>query len=311
VDATEFLAAVESRGAPTPHDGLVDARDYWNALAGFGMSPTAVEKLSECAFRYFASRMLDLEVLDEPEAEDEMAPVEIGTLYHDVLERFHQEGDLEKRMEEAFRGFEKQRTVRYPVLWEVEKERVRKVLKAFVDADDLSVYKPAEFEVELKGELPVPMAGRKSVVFRGYADRLDLGPEGSFRVVDYKRRRGSHYQGRIETGILSRGAFMQPPLYVLLAARKLGVGDLSLSRFSYAFVEDALDEGKWELVLDGEFWERRAEFDALLARILETIPRGEFLIRPGQACKNCEFRTMCRRQHLPTRLRAGRGAGDE
>ncbi len=311
VRAAEFLEAVESRGKPTPFDGRVDAREYWNALAGFGMSPTAVEKLAECPFRYFASRMLDLEELEEPESEDEIAPVEIGSLYHEVLEGFHRNGDLEREIEAGFRRFEEKRSVRYPVLWEVEKERIRNVLRAFVDADDLSVYRPADFEVELKGELPVSVAGRSTVAFRGYADRLDLGPEGAFRVVDYKRRRSGKFRWIMETGILSKGAYLQPPLYVLLAALKLGQKDLSRSRFSYSFIEDALDEGKWELALDGEFWERRAEFDALLARILETIPRGEFLIRPGEACAWCEFRTMCRKQHLPTRLRAGGGAADE
>jgi hypothetical protein len=49
----------------------------------------------------------------------------------------------------------------------------------------------------------------------------------------------------------------------------------------------------------------------MLASILETIPRGEFVIQPGKACVYCEYRTLCRRQHLPTKLRAGRGSEDE
>ena len=56
--------------------------------------------------------------------------------------------------------------------------------------------------------------------------------------------------------------------------------------------------------LDAEFWERREELDALLSGILETIPRGEFVIRPGDHCAYCEFRSMCRKAHLPTRWRA-------
>ncbi len=306
VNGEAFLRAIGGRGPLTPYDGRVDARAYWSALAAHGISPSALEKLSECPFRYFAAQALDLEDLEEPEAAGALEPVEIGQAYHTALERFHRGGgrDLEGAIASAFADLEASRTIRFPVLWEVEKGRMARAIRALAEADDCSVFKPAEFEKRLEGELPLAVGGRRTVRFRGYADRIDLGPDGAFRVVDYKRRRSERYRGRIETKVLKHRALLQAPLYFLLAQGALGRVDAARSKFVYYFVEDALEGDDWELALEGDFWERRGEFDAMLAGLLETIPRGEFAIRPGEACGWCEFHSVCRKSHAPTRFRA-------
>ncbi|HYF00895.1 MAG TPA: PD-(D/E)XK nuclease family protein, partial [Planctomycetota bacterium] len=304
VNAQAFLERIEARGAPGGCDGLVDTRQYWAAVAGFGLSPSALERLAECPFRFFASRMLDLEELEEPEGEDALSPLDVGLIYHDVLERFHRHGDLDRQMEAAFEAFEAARSIRYPVLWEVERERMRKVLRAFVDADDCTVYKPVDFERELKAALPLAVGGRKDVVFRGFVDRLDAGPDGSFRVIDYKKSKGK-YPWKMETGVFEKGRYLQPPIYFLLAQAVLGVKEPSSCRFSYYFLEQVVEGDPWEMTLEGEsMGERWDELEAHLKRLLETIPAGRFAIRPGDYCSGCDYRTMCRKSHLPTRLRA-------
>jgi ATP-dependent helicase/nuclease subunit B len=302
VQAGSFLREIGNRGPLTKYDGVVDTRAYWPALAGFGLSPTALEKLAECPFRYFAGRMLDLEELEEPEGESMLLPREIGTLYHDILEQYHRHGDLEKQIAAAFLRFAESRSIRYPVLWEVERERMAQVLRAFVDADDCSKFKPKEFEYELKAELPIEAGGRKGVVFRGFVDRLDLAAGGAFRVVDYKRS-GRKYGWKMETGVFEKGRYLQPPIYFLLAEKILKAPGID-SKFSYYFLEEALQGEKWEKELTGEMWERRPEFVAHLTALLDRIARGEFPIHPGEACKYCEFHTMCRKSHRPTRVRA-------
>jgi ATP-dependent helicase/nuclease subunit B len=306
VNALGFLRTIESRGDPTPFDGVVDSREYWQSLAGYGISPTALEKLAECPFRYFASRMLDLEELEAPELEQELLPVEIGQIYHDVLERYRRPPGqtLDRALEGSFHELEERRSIRYPVLWDVEKERLGRVLRAFVKAEDVTVFKPKDCEVRLETELPLEVGGRKGVTFRGILDRLDVGPQGSFRVIDYKRRRSSRFRSTMGKGILEKKLYLQPPLYFLMAQKALGSPDVKNSKFVYAFIEDALLGEDWELELEGSFWERRPEFDSMLRELLETIPRGEFLIRPGEHCTHCEFRTLCRKSHWPTRLRA-------
>jgi ATP-dependent helicase/nuclease subunit B len=302
VQAGTFLRQIEKRGDLTKFDGVVDTRSYWPSLAGHGISPTALERLSVCPFKFFAHGMLDLEELDEPEGESSLLPLEIGDIYHDILEHYHRHGDLEKQIAAGFRRFEESRSIRYPVLWEVEKERIAGVLRAFVDADDTSVFKPRDFEVLLEAELPVDAGGRKTVKFRGYADRLDVASSGAFRVVDYKRS-GRKYQGKMETGVFSKGKFLQPPLYFLLAQKMLG-GPSVDSRFVYYFLEEVLEEKAWEKALTGEMWEQKPAFEAHLKRYLERIARGEFVIRPGKDCGFCDFRTLCRKSHRPTVVRA-------
>ena len=307
VQATSFLEAVDSRKGLTKYDGVVDARAYWQAVASLGLSPTALERLAECPFRYFASRMLDLERLEEPEAQDALAPVEIGQIYHDVLERFHRDGDLEKRLDETFAEFETSRSIRYPVLWEVEKGRIRRVIRAFVDQDDLSFFKPKDYELKLEAELPFEVAGRKTVKFRGFVDRLDVAKDGSFRVVDYKKSR-KKYGWIMETGVFEKARYLQPPIYFMLASRVLKQTDTDRSQFAYYFIEEVLggERKRWEMALTGEMWEERyEEFETRFRALLGTIPKGEFAIRPSESyCRSCEFATMCRKSHWPTRLRA-------
>jgi ATP-dependent helicase/nuclease subunit B len=299
IQAAAFLKEIESRGKPTKYDGLVDGRAFWLDVAESGLSPTSLEKLAQCPHRFFLSRLLAIEELEEPEGEDGLTPIEIGTLYHEILEHCYASGDLSKAAENSFARFETKRTVRYPVYWEVEKERILKVLRAFLKSEDFSFFRTKYFEKEITAELPLAAGGRKTVTFRGILDRLDLGPDGAFRVVDYKRRKSSHYPYKMETGILKKGIYLQPPIYFLLAQSLLGTVDVENSTFVYAFLEDAA-----EMTLTGSFWAQRAEFEAMLRGLLEKIPRGEFLIRPGDYCRFCEFRTACRKSHLPTRVRA-------
>jgi ATP-dependent helicase/nuclease subunit B len=310
VQATTFLREIEKRGPLTPFDGVVDASHYWPSVASFGLSPSALERLAECPFRFFAGRMLDLEELEEPEGESMLTSIETGLVYHDILEQYHRalikaEGkgiDLGRQLEEGFQRFEKTRSIRYPVLWDAEKEKIEKVLRAFVDADDCSVFRPSDFEVELKAELPFDVGGRKTVTFRGFADRLDLAEDGSFRVIDYKKSKGK-YPWIMKTGVFEKGRYLQPPLYFLLAAA-MTEGAVATSKFSYYFLEEVLEGEKWEMELSGDMWERKPDFEALFRALLERIPRGEFHIRPDAHCSKCDYQTMCRKSHLPTRLRA-------
>ncbi|MFN3485922.1 MAG: PD-(D/E)XK nuclease family protein, partial [Planctomycetota bacterium] len=303
VGGLSFLRAIESRGALTPYDGTIDARSYWNSVAVTGFSPTALERLAECPFRYFASQILDLEELEEPEGEEGLTALDTGNLYHDILERYYRGGDLAQALQEGFRRVEESRAIRYPVLWDVEKEKVRQVLEAFVKADDVSTFKPRDFEVELRGELPLAVDGRRAVAFRGFADRVDLDDRGAFRVVDYKRSR-LRYKDSIETGVFKKGKYLQAPLYFFMAAERFKGSDLGRSRFVYYFLEELARGEKGILEFDGALWDRRAEFESLLSRLLERVARGEFPIRAGWHCGGCAYAAMCRKTHLPTRWRA-------
>jgi ATP-dependent helicase/DNAse subunit B len=194
------------------------------------------------------------------------------------------------------------------VLWQVDRERLSGIVRAVLEVDDVSRFKPKHFEMPLKGELRVEAGGLRAVTFRGYADRVDVAEDGSFRVIDYKRS-GRKYSTAMETGVFGKGTYLQPPLYFLLAQQALKA-PAETSQFAYYFLKEAADGARlWSRQLTGEMWEQRALFEAHLKNDLERIARGEFTIKPGRHCGFCSFRTACRRSHWPTRARAENAAG--
>lgn len=74
----------------TRYDGVVgDMSQWWNGQACRGLSPTTLETLGICPFKFFMRKILELESLEEPETAETTAAVDIGTLYHSILRDFY------------------------------------------------------------------------------------------------------------------------------------------------------------------------------------------------------------------------------
>jgi ATP-dependent helicase/nuclease subunit B len=312
----EFLKTIDSDREPGPRDGRIAGPVPQRVL-----SPTALETFAACPFTYFAQRVLRLKPLDEPGEERETSALEEGSLLHGFLEEFHSRlrgrlpptlGEARKEFESAlaaaFAKLETERSIRHALVWESEKLKIRRVLEAAVawDLANLDGFVPSRFEAGLEGELTIG-----SVTFRvsGFVDRLDLRPDGAFRVIDYKRSRSQKYGASMPTGV-KRGRYYQPPLYFLLAQQILAAEGVKVaaasSKSGYLFLHDLAEGGDGGLWLDGGLGDAAAEFADQLGRSLGSIGRGEFVVRPGDHCTHCDYRTACRKQHTPTRLRAER-----
>lgn len=294
--ASEFLAAISKFGAPGRYDGHVgEMKDYVARLGDHGMSPTALETFATCGFKYFAKQVIDLAPLDEPEAEEGADVLEVGTVYHRALEiSLRAPKPIDDAFADACAEFEKTRTVRYPLLWSVLRRKMAAALRQFVseEREMRGDFRPAHFEEPLEGTI----AG---FAFHGKADRIDLKPD-AFRVIDYKTRKSRHYSSRIEKGIFEDHKFLQLPIYFLLAAQKFPKADPAKSGSLFAFIEDDPEIRE----LDGSFLERRAEFEALVKEFLNAIRAGKFGLTIDDHCGFCDFRFLCRRNHIPTRRRA-------
>lgn len=291
--AAEFLRVVGKFGPPTKYDGRLGEMDrYFRALAEHGISPTALERLAVCPFQYFARQVLDLEPLDEPEAEESLDASESGQVYHKALELTLK--GAERPFERACEEVEATRTIRYPFAWEVLKERMRAALDRFLAADARGDFVPTLFEETLEGEI----AG---VRFAGRVDRLDLRADGrAFRVIDYKRSRSTKYRVSMKKGIFETKEFLQPPIYFLLAAQRYPKADRAASTALYAFIE----EEPSFLSMPDDFAGREEEFIEILRDHLDRIRAGRFGLRVGLHCAHCDFRWMCRKNHIPSRRRA-------
>ncbi len=293
-----FLEELSGFGAPTRYDGHVgEMREHVRGLSEYGISPTALERLARCPFQYFVRRVLDLESLDEPESEAAIDALESGGLYHRALEfALKDSGSPESAFDRACRELEAERTIRYPLLWETVRGRMKTSFLKFLEADEKrrGTFRPALFEEPLEGRI----AGMR---FQGRADRVDLRPDGgAFRVVDYKRRRSDRYPRSMEKGIFETKDLLQAAVYYLLAAQRFPEADLAASESLYAFLED---EPSF-LALPEDFAARRSEFEKGIRSHLDRIRSGRFGLRIDRHCSTCDFRWVCRRDHIPTRRRA-------
>lgn len=310
-----LLPELQRAGAPGRLDGVIDPpRDYLARMSERGVSPTALDELAACGFKFFAHRLLGLGGVQEPSAQGEIAPWLRGQVYHEALERFY--GTLP---EEAWTGGPWRPTLTaaldavfakrgwrelgvYPVLWEAERRRMTEALEAFLiwDLRELQArgLRPLWREKELSGKV----AGDLAV--RGVVDRLDADPAGErLRVVDYK----STWKKSLKT-LLRDGEHHQLPLYAALAEKAAGG---KVEEAAILALEDSPDTTGRERAhaLSAKDFAAAAEaFYAGLASRVEALKAGRLPIVPEDGefgkCAYCDFPTVCRKSHAPTRARA-------
>jgi RecB family exonuclease len=287
-------------------------------LAGFAeLSPTGLERYAECPFRFFAQEVLGARPsAPEDEEEADLDPRAIGTLQHLMLERLYGriaaagvrlpnlEAEVARASREASRLFEAREMIRLDGLRASRRDLLARFVSGFAERDlaSLQGWRPVELERRATGEL----AG---VRFRIKADRVDVGPSGERRVVDYKRRR----TGAWATALLTqakRGSKLQAPIYLEL---------LGAAEAVFHFVEDytttdpTIEEPA--VRLRAAEWEReRPRVEEAVRSLTASIRGGWFFIRPSEGigghCGSCEFAWACRKQHRGLARKAERAGGE-
>lgn len=312
-DATRRAAkAIEGFGAAGPRDGVLGEDSPIVArLTETGLSPTGLEVLAMCPFRFLVQRALGLEPL--PEAEEEVDRLVLGKVYHRALEKYFAEDlkagrrlptdpeRLEESVKEAFAEVEATAPTGLPFLWELTRRRAVRNLLHFLEKDAVEGqgFHPARLEHRVEGK----MALKLRVEIHGTVDRVDVRDDGkspSFRIIDYKS--GKQPRESLECLAL-KGQKLQLPLYLWLAAREF---DNRVGEAMLAFVGDEGADKPFRK-LDAKFWKENGErFREVLNGLLTRIKRGRFVIRPGQHCTWCPYSFICRRWHAPTLIRAER-----
>lgn len=302
--------------------------EFWNAFNERGVAPTALERYSQCPFRFFASHVIGLEPLDRPEEQAGIEPSSKGKLVHSILKDFFQElidsgyfsrprptseilPLLEAVARKTFRDFERENPVGYAAVWESVQEELLQLLKAEVTADleglTASGYRPIALEAELEGAFPPewqdPLGGLR---LRGKIDRVDLQREQKrLRVIDYKYRSGKN-AGTTDTNpqlAAVRGDRLQLPLYILLA-RQLAAADAEIDA-GFRFLAPLWAKTPPAACFSAKDLEGAigASLRETLSFLLRGIREGLFFIQPGDHCALCDFAAICRKNHPPTRWR--------
>lgn len=319
----EGLAAAERIGGwgePDSHDGLIGApHDFLAELRGRGLSSTALEAYTECPFRFYAARVLGLGEKESLSEKGEFTPQARGTIYHRALERFYAAMDgrlgqdhrpqLARAVEETFAEFGWRELGVYPLLWESGKRVMSAHLESFVrwDLGELKRLGLTPFARERKLEAPLAArlpAGLEGLSLVGVIDRIERDESGRLRVVDYKRRTRKE---KLE-GLIEKGKLLQLPVYAELVSQTLGAPLLSAHLLA---IEDSPETTGLarEQSYAGESWSAdRESFLARVSALIEGIAAGRYPIRPADGehghCSRCEFPSVCRKGHAPSRARA-------
>ncbi len=291
-----------------------------------GVSPSLLEDYAACPQRVFVEKVLRARDDEEPEETIRLSARDRGTLLHRILERFlseppkegeelvhgaSEEARLLAIAEEEFELCETRGQTGYGAMWKVDRLELVEDLKAWLANerldDRLSLLTEGTYEVRfgygygdgssasdrgLSSEDPIEIAaGKVKLKVSGRIDRLNWDPGRTrFRVVDYKT--GSTW-GRPKDGSLGGGQALQLPIYMLAAARMLGVKpSRGEAEYHYSTRRGGFKRGRFT---GEDFGSRRAELESVLEEMLAGMRGGVYpmAVRKLDECNYCVAHPLC------------------
>lgn len=291
----------------TDYDGLV--AEAGADLEKMEVSPSRLELLALCPFKYFCTHALGLGRWEEPEAVWEAESDELGKLMHEILRdafaewrtagalplsaarRDALQEDLLRVAEARLKKFEKEKPVGLPVVWDWQKRTILRDLKRFLDEElkeAETAFVPSEFEYPLAG-VPLTVGRNARLRLCGRLDRLDVDEARKrMRIYDYKT--GKFYSNRFKRNALAGGETLQLPLYALAVAQQRG---LRLEEARYVFLS-ARGDYKSVPFTGAALEERQADLARVLDVLAALLSRGVFAqYTQGNRCDHCDFRPIC------------------
>lgn len=245
------------------------------------LTPTKVSSFRECALAF------KLAVIDKIPQPTNVWTFR-GSLAHRVLDRFYFElPQGERDRTAAQRIFEEEwRALKGRQDWEslfgdaTEAERdAFKVGTWTIIEGDFVVEDPNS--VHVLGTEIMLEAKVGGVTLRGIIDRLDLNPDGSFTITDYKT-------GKIPTELQEHEKLTGVNFYALLCEAVLGVRP---SKVQLIFLKDSITIASQPT--QQSMRAVRIRTDAIWKAVCTACEREDFKPRPSRICSFCSFRPLC------------------
>jgi RecB family exonuclease len=295
-------------------------------LRGRRWSPTALNDLGACGFKFFARAMLGLRPDEDPALA--VGDKERGTLMHVVLERFFRahptlpadlaearalgRGFLGRVRGEAAGVIGAKDAAAFDVAWGQVAAALDEVIvleHAAAAALEGGVEVERLLETELEAAIAEP-GGGEPILLAGTPDRVDVHHRGAvasrLRVIDYKasRDRARHRRLLLPDKELGTGGF-QIPVYLLGARTRVGAAAAeAVLEGGYLLVRAAGEKRVLEefptALLDGFVADR---IRALVAQ----ARGGRFDVDPAVCDPHCPYRPVCRYQPPPLEEDPGSG----
>lgn len=309
------------RRAWFPVDGLVDAgdeaREYLSRhrISARSYSPTALQNLAACPYRFFLKAILYLRPLDRLEQPEQLDPMTRGGIFHEIQFRLFgafREAELlpvtPARLEDAFgvldtvlEGAERDYRERLapPIegVWKAEFDGLRGDLRGWLRqvADRDSGWTPIHAELGFglvrsgdrdPDSIRAPAEIQDGARLRGSIDLVEADAAGRLRITDHKT--GRAVRSAAAGLVIGGGQVLQPVLYSLAAEAVLGRDVVSgrlfycTQRGGYASVSVPLDE------------QSRGAFRRVLATVDRALEEGFLPAAPAEGeCRYCDYRSVC------------------
>ncbi len=271
-------------------------------------SASALEELARCPYRYFLHRVLSFDPAEEPEGEQALTPAEMGEIAHDILRRLGKEaaegkgwGEVAAAARKSVSSFVRENPTGLPGLFRIQCRAVERDVERFVALERNREEEGPGWRISrVEASFVVP-ADPPLPAFRGRVDRLDRGPAGEARVVDYKYsdpKHGDPRRGAASADRMLHGLSHQVPVY-LAWARTLDPAPSSVAAVFY-FLRNGFGEfpaPAWEEVRDGWAAALGDWLSVAAAGMFPPLPHHRFTYA-GQAapryCDACPFKDHCR-----------------
>jgi ATP-dependent helicase/DNAse subunit B len=201
----------------------------------FVWSASKLESYGTCPFYFYVAYALELEPRIIPEEGYDVRM--LGSMLHQILELTYNRANdptqltecldlLPEVAAEVFASAPTDYGFRPTLLWKRQQEELTAILRQTLTAlaDISQGYTPRYFEP--KFGMGNPSLTLKTAIgevrLHGYIDRVDQGPDGRLRIIDYKA--GS---AAISPRHLEEGRRLQLPIYALAARDALGLGEIA------------------------------------------------------------------------------------
>ena len=304
----------------TVYDGLVPEAGPRLDPRGSGavVSPTSLEDLAKCPFRYFLQRGLGLDAVDdaEPNPDAWLDPMIRGSIMHGLYATIMRE--MRERQETpdparhgarlhelGLQALAAHRALVPPPsdgVYEREERELLDDLALFLkfEAEDRGQRAPLGFEVGFGGATEGEALGRREPItidlgdglrfrLRGRIDRIDKLADGTYEAVDYKT--GSAFLPGGLDAVFAGGRQLQHALYALAAVELLRGSDPQARVVgSYYF---PTTRGRRERQVRPA--STQAQAAAVLRDLFDLLAAGAFVHTPNQDadCRFCEFDRAC------------------
>jgi RecB family exonuclease len=294
-DFTRFDGNLAGVVVPSPIDEVV--------------SSTRLESWAECPFAYFVNHLLHVEPVEDPAQLLTISAWDRGSLVHEILQSFVDDvlarpaGDrpppdrpwsatdharMRELAERVCDNYEARGLTGRPIFWRRERAQILALADRFLTEDDAhragDGSRPVAAELRFgygddaggPGPVILALADGRSLRFRGSADRVDVGDDGTIHVVDYKTGRSDDFRRLGPGNPDERGTKLQLPVYGRAARQFVGRPDAPVQA-RYWFISDREGFRRIGYAVDDQVL---ARVGATLATIVEGIERGAFPARP-------------------------------